>query len=102
MSVDERLRTTHFNRPPRVQLPRIETPGIEIEIPAPPSVPEIPEQNLLITILPVMGISVMAVLYVLRSATSGGSLLLAVPMLLLSVLIIGGSVVTQRWRKRGD
>ena len=77
MSSDERLRTTQFNRPPRVQLPRLD--GIEVEIPAPPPIPEIPEQNLLITILPVLGISVMAVLYVLRSATSGGSLRQAMP-----------------------
>lgn len=85
----------NFNRPPRQQFPPIG--DVEIDIPAPPVPPEFPETPWIVSVLPVLGIGVMAIFYVLRASNGA---LFALPMLVLALFTIGGSVLAQRWRKR--
>jgi DNA segregation ATPase FtsK/SpoIIIE, S-DNA-T family len=94
------FQSINFNRPPRIQLPAL--PTDEVELPAPPTSGDLPDQNILITILPVLGIGVMAIFYVFRAATdnNSSSAFFAVPMLLLAFFTIGGTVLAQRWRRR--
>ena len=87
-----------FNRPPRLQLPPI--PTETVDIPAPPALPDPPDQNWLVTVIPVMGIGVMALFYILRAADGNSSLLSAVPLFLLALFTIGGTVLAGRWRRR--
>jgi S-DNA-T family DNA segregation ATPase FtsK/SpoIIIE len=99
MANEERAQSANFNRPPRIQFPGMEVR--EVNIPSPPTVPDLPEQSLLVSILPVAGIGMMAIFYVIRSASSGGdSLLFALPMLLMAGFTIGGTLLAQKWRKR--
>jgi S-DNA-T family DNA segregation ATPase FtsK/SpoIIIE len=99
MANEERAQSANFNRPPRIQFPELEAK--EVNIPAPPAVQDLPEQSLLVSILPVTGIGIMAMFYVFRSAAGGGdSLLFALPMLILAFFTIGGTLLAQRWRKR--
>lgn len=94
------LPSANFNRPPRLQLPTL--PDEVVEIPPPPKPVDMPEQSVWITILPVLGIGVMALFYVLRAVGGDtfGSAIFAVPMLLLAVFTIGGTLAAQRWRRR--
>lgn len=99
MANEERAQSANFNRPPRIQFPELQAK--EVNIPAPPAVQDLPEQNLLVSVLPVAGIGVMAIFYVFRSASGGGdSLLFALPMLIMAFFTIGGTLLAQRWRKR--
>ncbi|MCU0513494.1 MAG: AAA family ATPase [Anaerolineae bacterium] len=97
---ETRLPAATFNRPPRLSPPAL--PEEAVDLPAPPQPPPLPEQSILITILPVLGIGVMAVFYVLRAAGDTGSsaAFFAVPMMLLAVFTIGGTILAQRWRRR--
>jgi DNA segregation ATPase FtsK/SpoIIIE, S-DNA-T family len=98
MSNEDRFQPTNFNRPPRIQ--PLTLPQEEVNIPAPPNLPDLPEQNWLVSIIPVMGIGVMAMFYVFRSVGStGGSALFAIPLLILAIFTIGGTLLTQRWRR---
>jgi len=87
-----------FNRPPRLQLPPI--PAETVDIPAPPALPDPPDQNWLVTVIPVLGIGVMALFYILRAADGNSSLLSAVPLFLLALFTIGGTLLAGRWRRR--
>ena len=87
-----------FNRPPRLQLPPV--PTETVDIPAPPALPDPPDQNWLVTVIPVMGIGVMALFYILRAADGNSSLLSAVPLFLLALFTIGGTVLAGKWRRR--
>jgi DNA segregation ATPase FtsK/SpoIIIE, S-DNA-T family len=87
-----------FNRPPRLQLPPV--PAETVDIPAPPALPDPPDQNWLVTVIPVMGIGVMALFYILRAADGSSSLLSAVPLFLLALFTIGGTLLAGRWRRR--
>jgi S-DNA-T family DNA segregation ATPase FtsK/SpoIIIE len=61
-----------------------------------PALPEVPAQNWFVTALPVVGIGVMALFYVLRV----DSILTAIPLLFLALLTIGGTMVAYRWRRK--
>ena len=71
-----------------------------VEIPAPPALPEYNDPGLLVSVLPVAGIGIMAIFYVFRATSTGGSILFAAPMLLMAVVIIAGTLMAQRWRRR--
>jgi len=87
-----------FNRPPRLQLPPV--PAETVDIPAPPALPDPPDQNWLVAVIPVMGIGVMALFYILRAADGSSNLLSAVPLFLLALFTIGGTLLAGRWRRR--
>jgi DNA segregation ATPase FtsK/SpoIIIE, S-DNA-T family len=91
--------TTNFNRPPRQQFPAL--PPEEIAIPNPPTPSPPPSANWLISALPVMGIGVLAVFYVWRAvAVPGSSALFALPLFILAIFAVGGTVAANRWRIR--
>lgn len=97
-SNEERAQTANFNRPPRIQFPAMEAE--EVGIPSPPATPEQQEQNILVALVPVLGIAVMALFYVFRAATGGGEgISFALPMLVLGFFTIGGTVFAQRARR---
>lgn len=99
MSNDDRFQPANFNRPPRIQFSPLRDE--HIEIPTPPSQPPFTDQGLLITLLPVLGIGVMAIFYVLRAfGGSGDSFFFAIPMFFLAIFTIGGTVMAQRWRRK--
>ncbi|MEO1439648.1 MAG: FtsK/SpoIIIE domain-containing protein [Chloroflexota bacterium] len=88
---------TSFNRPPRQPFPAL--PIEEIDIPPPPTPAPPPSNNWLVGILPVMGIGVMALFYVWRAATvRGSSALFAIPLFVLAIFAIAGTIVAGRWR----
>ncbi len=97
---DEPLQLTHFNRAPRLQLPTV--PETVVDIPAPPRTGDLREPNTLVTLIPVMGIGVMALLYVLRAFDSPNTLFSVVPLLFLAGFTIGGTILAQRWRRRDN
>ena len=87
------------NRSPRRQ--RFEFPQGEIQLPPPPEQAELRDPHWLVSVIPVMGIGVMALFYLLRStADSANSALFAVPLLLLALFTIAGTLIAQRWRRR--
>jgi S-DNA-T family DNA segregation ATPase FtsK/SpoIIIE len=87
------------NRPPRLQ--GFEFPQGEIQLPSPPEQPELRDPHWLVSVIPVMGIAVMALFYLLRTTTdSANSALFAVPLLLLALFTIAGTLIAQRWRRR--
>lgn len=88
--------TGNFNRPPRIHLPTI--PREEISIPPPPTLPDQRGPGWLISIIPVMGIGVMGLFYLLR-AGDGGSALFAIPLFVLALFTIGGTIFAFRWRR---
>lgn len=94
------LQLTHFNRAPRLQLPSV--PETVVDIPAPPRTGDLREPNTLVTLIPVMGIAVMALLYVFRAFDSPNTLFSVVPLLFLAGFTIGGTVLATRWRKRDN
>ncbi len=96
--MDEPLQTTPFNRAPRLQLPPV--PESEVEIPAPPRTPDAREPNLLVTLIPVMGIGVMALLYLLRAFDSPNTLFSVIPLLFLAGFTIGGTAPASSSRIR--
>lgn len=95
---DEPFSPGTFNRPPRLQIPRL--PTETIDIPAPPAPPALPAQNWLITVIPVLGIAMMALFYVVRSVDNQVNIVSAIPLIFLAIITIGGSLVAQRWRRR--
>ncbi len=97
---DEPLQLTHFNRAPRLQLPGV--PDTVVDIPAPPRTNDLREPNTLVTLIPVMGIGVMALLYVFRAFDSPNTLFSVIPLLFLAGFTIGGTVLATRWRRRDN
>ena len=89
--------TSNFNRPPRIHLPSI--PREEVTIPPPPMLPEQRGPGWLISIIPVLGIGVMGLFYLTR-AGDGGSALFAIPLFVLALFTVGGTILAFRWRKR--
>lgn len=87
-----------FNRPPRFQLP--ELPDETVDIPAPPRATPYPDQNWLMAVIPVTGIALMALFYLLRGTEGGGSLFSALPLFLLAGFTIGGTLMAGRWRRQ--
>ena len=98
MSENDTIQSANFNRPPRIQLPDIERP--EVIIPTPPTEREFNDMGLLASILPVMGISVMALFYIIRSATGGGDIFFALPMVFIAIFIILGTLVARNVRQK--
>jgi len=73
----------------------------EITLPPHPGALELRDPHWLVSVIPVLGISVMAVFYLLRSASdSANSALFAVPLLLLAIFTVIGTIAANRWRKR--
>jgi S-DNA-T family DNA segregation ATPase FtsK/SpoIIIE len=98
MSNETRPQSANFNRPPRIQFPAMEAD--EVTIPSPPNTPDQMDQNLLVALIPVMGIAVMSIFYVFRAASGGGEGIgFALPMLIMGVFTIGGTVLASRMRK---
>lgn len=100
MSSEIWLQNAKFNRPPRLSLPAL--PQEPIEIPAPPPPVDLPEQSVWITLLPVLGIAVMAIFYLLRAGADplSSSAVFAIPMLLLAFFTLGGTIIAHRWRRK--
>jgi len=94
---DAPLPTGQFNRPPRIHLPSI--PREEVTIPPPPTLPEHRGPGWLISIIPVLGIGVMGLFYLTR-AGDGGSALFAIPLFVLAMFTIGGTILAFRWRRK--
>lgn len=90
--------SANFNRPPRLQLQDV--PQDTIDLPLPPRPNDSGEQGWLMTILPVMGITVMALFYLLISFSGNrnGSLF-ALPLLVLAGITFIGTIITQRGRR---
>lgn len=98
MATDELAQSANFNRPPRLQLPELDED--EVFLPPPPDLPDTQEQNWLTSIVPVLGIGVMAIFYVFRAGLGeGGGLFFAAPLFILSLFTIAGTVLAQRWRR---
>jgi S-DNA-T family DNA segregation ATPase FtsK/SpoIIIE len=91
----EPSQSANFNRPPRIQFPSFENE--EVSIPAPPPVQDPPEQNMLLAVLPVLGIGGMAVFFVFRP---GANLFFVIPMVLVAASTIATAVLTQRSQRR--
>ena len=94
---DTPFSANNFNRPPRIHLPSI--PREEVVIPPPPTLPEQRGPGWLISVIPVMGIGVMGLFYLAR-AGDGGSALFAIPLFVLALFTIGGTILAFRWRKK--
>lgn len=94
---DSPLKTGNFNRPPRIHLPSI--PREEMTIPPPPTLPEQRGPGWLISVIPVLGIGVMGLFYLTR-AGDGGSALFAIPLFVLALFTVGGTILAFRWRKK--
>ncbi len=92
MSADDQ--SILFNRPPRIQLPDL--PEEIVEIPAPPPTITPPNISWLVAIIPFAGIGVMALFYALRSTDDSNTLFTALPLLVVAVLTLAGTVVTRR------
>ncbi len=73
-----------------------------MDIPVPPRTSDLREPNTLVTLIPVMGIGVMALLYVLRAFDSPNTLFSVIPLLFLAGFTIGGTILAQRWRRRDN
>ncbi len=73
-----------------------------VDIPAPPRTGDLREPNTLVTLIPVMGIGVMALLYVFRAFDSPNTLFSVIPLLFLAGFTIGGTILAQRWRRRDN
>ncbi|MAS35136.1 MAG: hypothetical protein CL610_14085 [Anaerolineaceae bacterium] len=91
----DQSQSANFNRPPRIQFPGFEDE--DVTIPAPPPVQDPPEQNLLLAILPVVGIGGMAVFFVFRP---GANLFFVIPMALVALSTIATALLTQRSQRR--
>ncbi|HLV36828.1 MAG TPA: FtsK/SpoIIIE domain-containing protein, partial [Spirillospora sp.] len=91
----DQSQSANFNRPPRIQFPGFENE--EVSIPAPPPVQDPPEQNMLLAILPVLGIGGMAVFFVFRP---GANLFFVIPMALVALSTIATAVLTQRQQRK--
>jgi S-DNA-T family DNA segregation ATPase FtsK/SpoIIIE len=83
-----------FNRPPRIQLPDL--PEETIEIPAPPALAPAPNTSWLVAIIPFAGIGVMALFYALRTSDNSNTLFTALPLMVLAILTLAGTVITRR------
>src|SRR6185436_12995603 len=92
MLADEQ--TVLFNRPPRLQLPDL--PEETIEIPAPPLTTTPLNQSWLVAVIPFAGIGVMALFYALRASDNSNTLFTALPLIVLAVLTLAGTLVTRR------
>ncbi|MEO8393458.1 MAG: hypothetical protein ABI700_10745, partial [Chloroflexota bacterium] len=97
MAIEEQLQSANFNRPPRLQFPDFE--GEEVDIPAPPKADEQNDPPAVLNMIPLLGVSLMAIFYILVGASSGG-VRFALPMLLMSGVTVGGTVLASRWRSR--
>lgn len=86
-----------FNRPPRLQLEAL--PLETIELPTPPNVTENSEQGWLLTLIPLLGIGSMALFYALLN-TNGRGGLFAVPLLLLGIITVAGTLAANRARRK--
>ncbi len=87
----------HLNRPPRLQLPQL--PLETIDIPAPPKLPAPPAAAWFITVIPILGIGVLALFYIFRAFDNPTNFLSALPLLFLALFSIGGALFAQRWRR---
>ncbi|HVU14448.1 MAG TPA: hypothetical protein VHD90_24390, partial [Phototrophicaceae bacterium] len=94
MSRETQYNASNFNRPPRVRLPSLE--GEQIEIPAPNPLPAAQDQNMLMSLIPVLSMSGMALFYVLRADDAS----LALPMVGIALLAFGLGIFAMRWRRR--
>ncbi len=99
----DQSQSANFNRPPRIQFPGFENE--EVNIPAPPPVQDPPEQNMLLALLPIVGVVGMAVFFVVRPALTGEgasatNVLFAIPMLLVAASTIATAIIAQRQQRR--
>lgn len=93
----DQSQSANFNRPPRIQFPGFENE--EVSIPAPPAVQDPPEPNLLLAILPVVGIGGMAIFFVFRP---GANFFFVIPMALVALSTIATAILTQRQQRRDN
>ncbi|MCX7976568.1 MAG: FtsK/SpoIIIE domain-containing protein, partial [Bellilinea sp.] len=87
-----------FNRPPRFQ-PAIKT--LELDVPAPPAQADETARNILISLLPMTSILFMGVFYafVYSSIGRSGSVLFALPMILMGVISVVTSLIVYSEQK---
>jgi DNA segregation ATPase FtsK/SpoIIIE, S-DNA-T family len=92
MSLEEQ--SILFNRPPRLQLPDL--PEETIEIPAPPANPAPLNRSWIVAIIPFAGIGAMALFYAARSSDNSNTLFTALPLVIVAILTLAGTLITQR------
>lgn len=86
-----------FNRPPRIQIARVEG---EIDIPSPPKPADESTRNLLLSMLPMSGVIMMGVFYLVIGATSGRSPLMALPIMVMGGVSVLAAMLTYSYQKR--
>lgn len=75
-------------------------PDLTLEIPAPPPDPELSDGGVWLSLLPMLGLGVIAAFYLLRASDSGAGGLSALPLVVLAGLSVVSAVMTTRWRRR--
>ena len=75
-------------------------PDLSIEIPPPPPEQDSSDGGIWLSLLPMLGLGVIAVFYLVRASDSGGSVFSALPLMVLAGLSVVSAVFTARWRGR--
>lgn len=75
-------------------------PDLSIEIPPPPLEQEISDGGIWLSLLPMLGLGVIAIFYLVRASDSGGGALSALPLMVLAGLSVFSAIFTARWRNR--
>ncbi len=88
----------NFNRPPRTQ--SYDLPIETVELPAPPNLTDYADRQWWLSIIPIAGIGVMAVFYLILSAATNRGALLAIPLLFMALFTTAATVIAGRARKR--
>lgn len=75
-------------------------PDLSIEIPPPPLEQDLSDGGVWLSLLPMLGLGVIAVFYLVRASDAGGSAFSALPLMVLAGLSVVSAIVTARWRRR--
>jgi len=75
-------------------------PDLSIEIPSPPPEQDPSDGGIWLSLLPMLGLGVIAVFYLVRASDSGGSIFSALPLMVLAGLSVVSAIFTARWRRR--
>src|SRR5258708_6034838 len=99
--MSDKIAGDFFNRPPRIQTPPLEG---QITIPAPPHTPDDSTRSLLLALLPLSGILVMGLFYLLIAFGSntgdGRGALFAIPLLAMGVVSVFTGLLSYSYQKR--
>lgn len=75
-------------------------PDLSIEIPPPPPEQDLSDGGIWLSLLPMLGLGVIAVFYLVRASDSGGGAFSALPLMVLAGLSVFSAIFTARWRNR--